>query len=73
VIKSYKDQANFKHFADFKLQSGYYHFCTIKFQSLRSLRIKALFFQKYAPNGLHGVGGSLHMLQTPGARTRTYQ
>jgi len=52
---SYKDPVNFNHFAGFKLQSAYYHFP--KFQSLKSLRIKVMFFSKYVPNGLHGVGG----------------
>ena len=28
-----------------------------KLQSLKFLRIKVMFFPKYAPNGLHGVGG----------------
>ena len=30
-----------------------------KFQSLKSLRVKVMFFAKYAPNGLHGIGGKL--------------
>ena len=56
-IKSYKDPVNFKHFAGFRLQSVYNH--SPKFQSLKSLRIKDMFFAKYAANGLHGVGGKV--------------
>jgi len=56
-IKPYKDPINFKHFAGFKLESVYNH--SPKFQSLKSLRIKVMFFPKYPPNGLHGVGGKL--------------
>ena len=55
LIKSYKDPVNFQHVAGFKLQSVYNH--SPKFQPLKPLRIKVMFFPKYAPNGLHGVGG----------------
>ena len=30
-----------------------------KFQSLKSLCIKVMFFPKYGPNGFHGIGGKL--------------
>ena len=56
-MKSYRDLIDFKHFAGSKLQSVYNH--TPKFQSLKSLRIKVMFFPKYAPNGFHGIEGKL--------------
>ena len=51
------DLVNFKRFAGFKLQSV--HNYSPKFQSLKSLRIKVMFFPKYAPNGLYDVGDKL--------------
>ena len=57
LITSYKVPINFKYFTGFKLQSVYNHSPT--FQSLKSLRMKVMFFPKYALNGLHGVGGKL--------------
>ena len=56
-IKSYKVSVNFKYFAGFKLQSVYNH--SPKVQSLKSLRIKVMFFPKYASSILYGVGGKL--------------
>ena len=53
-MKSYNDPVNF---TGFKPQSVYIH--SPKSQSLKSLRIKVMFFPKYAPNGLHSVGGKL--------------
>jgi len=56
-IKSYKDSVNFKHFARSKLHCVYNH--SPKFQSLKSLHIKVMFFAKCTPSGFHGVGGKL--------------
>ena len=64
-IKSYDNPISFKYFAGFKPQSAFNH--SPKFHLLKSLRIKVIFFLKYAPNGLH-VADVMLMLRAPADR-----